>query len=40
MNDIRNVSEFLYIILYADDTRILLNGKDYLNLITFLKNTI
>ena len=36
MNDIGNVSEFLYTILYADDTCILLNGKDYLNLITFL----
>ena len=35
MNAIGNVSEFLYTILYADDTCILLNGKDYLNLITF-----
>ena len=36
MNDIGNVSEFLCTILYADDTCILLNGRDYLNLITFL----
>ena len=36
MNDIGNVSEFLCTILYADDTCILLNGKEYLNLITFL----
>ena len=36
MNDIGNVSEFLYTILYTDDTCILLNGKEYLNLITFL----
>ena len=36
MNDIGNVSEFLYTILYADDTCILLNGKDCLNLTIFL----
>ena len=29
MNDIGNVSDFLYSILYADDTSVLLNGKDY-----------
>ena len=28
MNDICNVSTFLYTILYADDTCVLLNGKD------------
>ena len=28
MNDIGNVSEFLYTILYADDTCVLLNGND------------
>ena len=27
MNDIGNVSDFLYTILYADDTSVLLNGK-------------
>ena len=33
MNDICNVSKFLYTILYADDTCVLLNGKDLNNLI-------
>ena len=33
MNDICNVSKFLYAILYADDTCVLLNGKDLNNLI-------
>ena len=36
MNDIGNVSEFLYTILYADDTCVLLNGNEYMNLVTFL----
>ena len=36
MNDIGNVSEFLYTMLYADDTCVLLNGKDYMNRVTFL----
>ena len=36
IHDLGNVSEFLYSILYADDTCILLNGNDYLNLMTFL----
>ena len=36
MNDIENVSEILYTILYADDTCIMLKGKYYLNLIIFL----
>ena len=36
MNDIGNVSEFLYTILYADDTCVLLNGKVCMNLVTFL----
>ena len=36
MNDIGNVSEFLYTILYSDDTCVLLNGKDYMNLVTFI----
>ena len=36
MNDIGNVSEFLYTILYADDTCILLNGKRYTDLIALL----
>ena len=33
MNDICNISKFLYTILYADDTCVLLNGKDLNNLI-------
>ena len=33
MKDICNVSKFLYTILYADDTCVLLNGKDLNNLI-------
>ena len=33
MNAIGNVSDFLYSILYADDTCVLLNGKDYSGLI-------
>ena len=40
MNDIRNVSEFLYSILYADDTCFLLNGKDCLNLIAFFNSEL
>ena len=40
MNDIGNVSEFLYTILYADDTCVLLNGKDYINLVNFLNSEL
>ena len=40
MNDIGNVSEFLYTILYADDTCVLHNGKDYLNLIASLNSEL
>ena len=40
MNDIGNVSEFLYTILYADDTCVLLNGKDYLSLIASLNSEL
>ena len=36
MNDIGNVSDFLYTILYADDTSVLLNGKDYITLVKLL----
>ena len=38
MNDICNVSKFLYTILYADDTCVLLNGK-YLNNLIQSMNT-
>ena len=34
MKDIGKVSDFLYSILYADDSCVLLNGKKYLNLVT------
>ena len=40
LNDIGNVSEFLYTILYADDTCVLLNGKDYMNLVNFLNSEL
>ena len=36
MNDIGNVSDFLYTILYADDTSVLLNGKCYTDLVALL----
>ena len=36
MNDIGNISDFLYTILYADDTNVLLNGNDYDHLIGLL----
>ena len=40
MNDIGNVLEFLYTILYADDTCVLLNGNDYLSLIASLNSEL
>ena len=40
MNDIGNVSDFLYSILYADDTCVLLNGKNYLNLVKLLNSEL
>ena len=36
MNDICNVSDFLYTILHADDTSVPLKGKRYTNLIALL----
>ena len=36
MNDIINVSDFLYNILYADDTCIYLSGKDLRALISLI----
>ena len=36
MNDIGNISDFLYTILYADDTCVLLNRKRYTDLIALL----
>ena len=40
MNDIGNISDFLYTILYADDTSVLLNGKDYSHLIELLNTEL
>ena len=40
MNDIGNISDFLYTILYADDTSVLLNGKDYAHLIELLNTEL
>ena len=40
MNDIGNISIFLYTILYADDTSVLLNGKDYAHLIGLLNTEL
>ena len=40
MNDIGNISDFLYTILYADDTSVLLNGKDYAHLIGLLNTEL
>ena len=40
MNDIGNISDFLYTILYADDTSVLLNGNNYSNLIELLNSEL
>ena len=40
MNDIGNISDFLYTILYADDTSVLLNGNNYSNLIKLLNSEL
>ena len=34
MNDICNVSELLFTVLYADDTSVVIHGKDMLSIIT------
>ena len=36
LNDIGNISDILYRILYADDTSVLLNGNNYSNIIELL----
>ena len=36
INDMGNVSDFLYTILYADDTSVLLNGKHYTTFVALL----
>ena len=40
MNDIGNISDFLYPILYADDTSVLLNEKYYAHLIGLLNTEL
>ena len=40
MNDTGNISDFLYTILYADDTSVLLNGNNYSNLIKLLNSEL
>ena len=40
MNDIGNISDFLYTILYADDTSVFLNGKDYADLFGLLNTEL
>ena len=40
MNDICNVSDLLYTILYADDTSVLLNGKNINELMDIINNEL
>ena len=40
MNEICNVSDFLYTILFADDTGVLLNGIDLNNLIQLMNTEL
>ena len=40
MNDIFNVSEFLFTVLYANDTSILVNGSNYSDLVQLLNNEL
>ena len=40
MNDICNVSELLFTVLYADDTCVVINVKDMLSLITILNHEL
>ena len=40
MNGIGNVSDFLYTILYADDTSVLLNGKRYTKFVALLNSEL
>ena len=40
MNDICNVSELLFTVLYADDTCLVIHGKDMLSIITSLNHKL
>ena len=40
MNDICNVSELLFTVLYADDTCVVIHGKDMLSIITTLNHEL
>ena len=40
MNDISNVSELLFTVLYADDTCVLINGADLDNIVKILNNEL
>ena len=40
MNDIFSVSEFLFTILYADDTCVLMNGKQLEDLVTCMQKEL
>ena len=40
MNDIFEVSEYLFTVLYADDTSILINNNNYSDLVQFLNNDL
>ena len=40
MNDIWNVSELLFTVLYADDTCVVIHGKDMLSIITTLNHEL
>ena len=40
MNDICNVSELLFTVLYADDTSVVIHGKDMLSIITTLNHEL
>ena len=40
MNDLFNVSEFLFTILYADDTCVLMNGKHLEDLVNRMQKEL
>ena len=40
MNDICNVSELLYIIMYADDTSVIMSGNDLKSIIQSVKSEL